>query len=815
MGLASALNTALTGLTAAQTTIDVVGNNVANANTVGFKASAAVFATQFLQTKSLGSAPTGARGGTNPRQTGLGTQVAEITPDFTQGTIQISSNPSDLAIQGDGFFIVQGGQGEQLFTRNGVFKTNAQNELVTTTGQRLLGFGVDDNFQIQSTGLEQLTIPLGSASVAQATQNVFLEGTLSPAGNLADTAEIIQSGVLGDAVFAAPASGTTITQSTPPNVSGTSTTGQAGAGSLTALGTYRYRVVFGDGTIGSTTDTESTSSVDLGPITLAAGENEIQLTNLPVDGTGTYKTRRIYRTVDGGSTFSLVSEIPDNVTTTFTDGVADGSLGAALNSNSLTGNYSYYVTFANAAGGPGTGIESRPTPLIGPLNLSNGRSQLANLPVDTSGQFSVRRIYRNLATDSSEFHFVAEIPDNLANQSFTDNVSDTTIQANATINLDGPPITSNTLLTNVLQRNGNTFDQVFSGTGTLAFTGRKGGRTLATKTLTTDASTTVLDLINFIEEATGIQEPPGPDPGNPIPGDAGSSSNPGGLVTANGQIRLVSNNGVDNALDIGLAGLQLTTGSSGPQQINLPFSSSQTAIGEGAVADFVVFDSLGLPLQVRLTTVLENRTSTQTVYRYFADSPDNDPLTGSSIAVGTGLITFDGAGNFVSATDSTVSIDRRNIPSASPLSFELDFSQLSGLADESGSSLAAARQDGSAPGTLSSFIIGEDGVLRGVFSNGITRDLGQIRLARFANPTGLEQRGQNLFASGVNSGLPIQGNPSEQGIGTISAGAVELSNTDIGTNLIDLILASTQYRGNTRVITAAQQLLDELLNLRR
>ena len=73
----------------------------------------------------------------------------------------------------------------------------------------------------------------------------------------------------------------------------------------------------------------------------------------------------------------------------------------------------------------------------------------------------------------------------------------------------------------------------------------------------------------------------------------------------------------------------------------------------------------------------------------------------------------------------------------------------------------------------------------------------------------------SMFAAGVNSGLAIEGNPGEQGIGDIIAGAVELSNTDVGKSLIDLILASTQYRSNTRVITSAQQLFDELLNLRR
>ena len=89
MGLTSALTTALTGLSAAETQIDVIGNNLANAQTVGFKSSDVVFATQFLQTLSLGASPTGDNGGTNPRQIGLGVQVAEIAANHNQGTIEI------------------------------------------------------------------------------------------------------------------------------------------------------------------------------------------------------------------------------------------------------------------------------------------------------------------------------------------------------------------------------------------------------------------------------------------------------------------------------------------------------------------------------------------------------------------------------------------------------------------------------------------------------------------------------------------------------------------------------------------------------
>ena len=244
MGLASALSTALTGLTAAETTIDVVGNNLANSNTMGFKSSKAAFATQFLQTMSLGSSPTADSGGTNPRQTGLGTMVAEITPNFNQGTIQISTNPLDLAIQGDGFFIVQGEGGENFYTRNGIFKLNSQNQLTTITGNRVMGYGINDDFVIQRTQIVPLEIRLGGAEVAQATQNVYLEGTLTSEGTVADTAEIIQSAILGDVAYSRPPA-TVVTdlpiQGNAPDLAGpppTAATSSATGGALTPADFY-------------------------------------------------------------------------------------------------------------------------------------------------------------------------------------------------------------------------------------------------------------------------------------------------------------------------------------------------------------------------------------------------------------------------------------------------------------------------------------------------------------------------------------------------------------------------------------------------
>lgn len=814
MGLASALTTALTGLTAAETTIDVVGNNLANANTVGFKASDANFATQFLQTLSLGSQPTDDSGGTNPRQKGLGTMVADITPNFNQGTIEISSNPTDLAVQGDGFFIVEGQQNEVLYTRNGIFKFNSQNELVTTTGNRLLGYGIDDNFEVQRTTLRPITIPLGAEAVAKATENVFLEGTLSPTGDLATTAARIQTGILGDARYERPETKATTGHSPEPDVSGVGvSSGNTGSGGLIGDETYEYRIVYATEPYDAMNPPPLSESKfsDVISATVAAGDDSVELSNLPSEPSGDYSHLRIYRRTAGGDPeFKYVDEVTMG-TADYTDEIADGALGAELDDTLLSGNYTYYVTFEK------DGVESRPSPVTDPINVVNGRVTIDNLPTGDAGDWNRRFVYRFNPTDSS-YRRVAEVSGVTdANVTLVDNVSDEELLTKPELDLDGPKIIPSTLLVDVLSRDGSVYKPVFEE-GVLEFTGRKGNRSLATKEFVVTSSSTVQDLINFMSDSLGIQSP-SDDPVNPIPlspppdPPAEPATSPGGVVSADGRIILTGNNGKDNAIDIGLSGMVLQT-ASGPETVDLPWGTLQEAVGESAVTDFIVYDSLGVPVQVRMTAVLEERNSSETVYRWFADSADNQPATGTDIAVGTGLIRFDGEGNFVGATDSTISIERRDVSSRSPLEFELDFSSISGLADER-SSLAVSRQDGSAPGVLTSFIVGEDGLIRGVFSNGVTRDLGQILLARFANPAGLEQRGQNLYAEGVNSGLPVRGNPGEQGIGSVIGGAVELSNTDIGGNLIDLILASTMYRGNTRVITTAQQMFDELLALRR
>jgi flagellar hook protein FlgE len=162
--LGSVLHTALSGISAAELAIGVTANNLANAQTDGFKASRAVFADQAPQTLDPGAAPSGSAAGSNPTQVGRGTLVAAIDGDFSQGSIVPGGSPLELAIEGSGFFVLEGPGGETSLTRDGNFHLNANGELVNASGLRVLGYNVDGDYQLDTNNLEPLTIPRGPAA---------------------------------------------------------------------------------------------------------------------------------------------------------------------------------------------------------------------------------------------------------------------------------------------------------------------------------------------------------------------------------------------------------------------------------------------------------------------------------------------------------------------------------------------------------------------------------------------------------------------------------------------------------------------------
>jgi flagellar hook protein FlgE len=128
------------------------------------------------------------------------------------------------------------------------------------------------------------------------------------------------------------------------------------------------------------------------------------------------------------------------------------------------------------------------------------------------------------------------------------------------------------------------------------------------------------------------------------------------------------------------------------------------------------------------------------------------------------------------------------------------------------STLASTGQDGSPIGTLEDYYISEDGIVHGVFSNSLNRDLGQLVLANFVNQDGLVEEAGNLYDVTSASGTPILGAPGTNGTGRTIGQALELSNVDLSQEFITLINATTGYSANSRVFSTSDQLIQELLN---
>ena len=215
-----------------------------------------------------------------------------------------------------------------------------------------------------------------------------------------------------------------------------------------------------------------------------------------------------------------------------------------------------------------------------------------------------------------------------------------------------------------------------------------------------------------------------------------------------------------------------------------------------------VFDSLGnsVPLNVTFT-----RTGTNTL-RYLAESP-------FGTSVGSGTITYDNNGQFLSVDNDLISIDRSGAGAIDPLNITLD---LSGTTFLSGvNTLALSSQDGFPIGSLEEFFVGIEGTITGAFSNGLSLVLGQVALAVFPNQQGLLAVGDNLFAMSGNSGEPITGVAGTGGRGTMVQGFLEGSNTDMAKEFTSIIITQRGFQANARTITTADNLLEEVISLVR
>ena len=167
--MSQALHTASTGINAGQSQINVVANNVANINTTAYKAANMTFETLYSRNLSYGSAATKDGGGTNPKQIGLGVKVGGITRDFTPGDFVSTGRDMDLMISGNGFFVVQDSDGKLYYTRDGVFSTDSEGNVVNQSGMKVVAASTP--YSNASSG-KTVQVPKNLAAVVSGDANI-------------------------------------------------------------------------------------------------------------------------------------------------------------------------------------------------------------------------------------------------------------------------------------------------------------------------------------------------------------------------------------------------------------------------------------------------------------------------------------------------------------------------------------------------------------------------------------------------------------------------------------------------------------------
>jgi len=400
--------------------------------------------------------------------------------------------------------------------------------------------------------------------------------------------------------------------------------------------------------------------------------------------------------------------------------------------------------------------------------------------------------------------------------------SGTVLQTDSFTNINGsasPQLTDNLIDLRQIGP-GNTLTQVFHTGDVLTLKDASSANlTLPTLTLNVTATTTVQDMANFLQQGYGLDTSAAitgaPTPGVTLGAAAGDPAN-----TA----RFLINGNAGQAEVLSAGTLSLTTGNTASAAINVTTANApSTAVGEGTSTQITVYDSLGNPLQVNVSFALVGPTSPAgggTTWQFIArsvgdtDSSSFDPTNPSQgVVVGEGTVSFDNAGQYVSAANNTIQVTRLNTGAGTPVSIKLDFSSMNAINGKEDQIISKA--DGKPIGKLTDFSVDTNGVVTGLFDNGLNTTLGQIAIASFSNPNGLDNKGGGLYVTGASSGSPLIGTPGEGDAGLIRSGSLEQSNVDLSAEFINMIVASTGFSAASRVITTSDQLIQDLLNAQR
>ncbi|EHS6576358.1 flagellar hook protein FlgE [Campylobacter coli] len=836
----------VSGLQAHQVAMDVEGNNISNVNTTGFKYSRADFGTMFSQTVKIATAPTDGRGGSNPLQIGLGVSVSSTTRIHSQGSVQTTDKNTDVAIDGDGFFMVSDDGGlTNYLTRSGDFKLDAYGNFVNNAGFVVQGWNInwDDQTIDSSRTPQNIFIDPGMHIPAAKSTEVAIKANLNSGLNIGTSSrnlyaldsvhgwntktqraedendtgttqfyttsknavEVTEKGVDAGSLFNANGQGLNLREGQGIWVSYADakfTTATAGANGVFNENsqTTQQNVIFWGNKDNAVNLDITLNGVNIQNANIRSLDEAIAYINTftaPTDtrdGTGVKAVKKA-----DGSGIEFVNDNADGTTDNMKniDLVVKQTNTAGerfrVTWNQQNQNFTAATVKANGNSAWITG---------GTAGLTEERVQIitAHKYVYSSTPVNIPPMYN---PDGGPGY-------DPANQNIPGTAENNYFQAvqGGLLNTDSRTFRTTEDLRELLQRDAR-YGVDYDGSGGFEIDGRDVNE--GVKVVVTENGNFAISNPNEIPQR----------PGFVMPGAPGTQDN---RTTHNMSFNITAYSNKQGTVSTNDAFTKIFKAFDGVLTVGGQIKESEQLKLSAFSAGLEIYDSLGskhtLEVQfVKQSTTQDGGNEWQMIIRVPEPAEINTTGEGpTNIIVGTAR--FNNDGSLANYTPKTINFSPNN--GAAPnqqikLSFGTSGSNDGLVSSNSASTLTGQATDGYTSGNLKPDAIRVDdkGNILGEFTNGKTFAVAKIAMASVANNSGLEEIGGNLFKVTANSGNIVVGEAGTGGRGEMKTSALEMSNVDLSRSLTELIIIQRGYQANSKTISTSDQMLQTLIQLKQ
>lgn len=836
----------VSGLQAHQVAMDVEGNNISNVNTTGFKYSRADFGTMFSQTVKIATAPTDGRGGSNPLQIGLGVSVSSTTRIHSQGSVQTTDKNTDVAINGDGFFMVSDDGGlTRYLTRSGDFKLDAYGNFVNNAGFVVQGWNINwDTQNIDSSRTPQnIFIDPGMHIPAAKSTEVAIKANLNSGLNIGTSSrnlyaldsvhgwntktqraedendtgttqfyttsknavEVTEKGVDAGSLFNANGQGLNLREGQGIWVSYADakfTTATAGANGVFNENsqTTQQNVIFWGNKDNAVNLDITLNGVNIQNANIRSLDEAIAYINTftaPTDtrdGTGVKAVKKA-----DGSGIEFVNDNADGTTDNMKniDLVVKQTNTAGerfrVTWNQQNQNFTAATVKANGNSAWITG---------GTAGLTEERVQIitAHKYVYSSTPVNIPPMYNPDGGPGYD-------PANQNNPGTAENNYFQAVQGGL-LNTDSRTFRTTEDLRELLQRDAR-YGVDYDGSGGFEIDGRDVNE--GVKVVVTENGNFAISNPNEIPQR----------PGFVMPGAPGTQDN---RTTHNMSFNITAYSNKQGTVSTNDAFTKIFKAFDGVLTVGGQIKESEQLKLSAFSAGLEIYDSLGskhtLEVQfVKQSTTQDGGNEWQMIIRVPEPAEINTTGEGpNNIIVGTAR--FNNDGSLANYTPRTINFSPNN--GAAPnqqikLSFGTSGSNDGLVSSNSASTLTGQATDGYTSGNLKPDAIRVDdkGNILGEFTNGKTFAVAKIAMASVANNSGLEEIGGNLFKVTANSGAIVVGEAGTGGRGEMKTSALEMSNVDLSRSLTELIIIQRGYQANSKTISTSDQMLQTLIQLKQ